>query len=82
MGDESRKSVFECSPDLPTPPSPRMTHLKTRGPIRLFWDLLVVKEAEIMSLLDELPQLPADFFVFFFPFAEEMSDDIFGLQDF
>lgn len=64
-------------PDFPTPPSPRITHLKTRGPIRLFWDLLVVREAEIISLLEEFPTLFACFLFFFLPFPIETSDDIF-----
>lgn len=65
---------FFVLPDFPTPPSPSITHLNTRGPIRLFWDLLVVKDVEMISLLDELPTLFADFFDFFLPFR--MSDDI------
>lgn len=72
-GDEN---VLVCDlPDFPTPPSPKITHLKTRGPMRLFCDLLVVRDAEMMSLLDEFPTLFACFLFFFLPLAT--SDDIF-----
>lgn len=55
-----------------------MTHLKTRGPMRLFCDLLVVSDAEIISLLDEFPM--ASFFVFFLPLVNT-SDDILSVNE-
>lgn len=46
--------------------------------MRFVWDLLVVIDAERISLLDELPTWYANFFVFFLPLPPaESSDDIF-----
>lgn len=71
-------SMFDNSPDFPTPPSPRITHLKTLGPMRLVCDLLtVIDDDEMISLLEELPKLFAAFFPFFLLLALTTSDDIF-----
>lgn len=44
--------------------------------MRFVWDLLVVNDADMISLLEELPTLLPTFFGFFLPFALKISNDI------